>query len=49
MHKKKTKKQEAKATLSEVIKEMAKPRVAESAREVSSEWRSAKAVERRTR
>jgi hypothetical protein len=33
MSKKKTKKQSAKATLAEVIKEMAKPRVATSARE----------------
>jgi TolA-binding protein len=49
MGKKKTKKQEAKATLSEVVKEMAKPRVAESAREDISEWRSTKAVEQRTR
>jgi hypothetical protein len=32
----KTKKQSAKATLAEVIKEMAKPRVARSAREQSS-------------
>jgi hypothetical protein len=47
MGKKKTKKQEAKAILSEVIKEMAKPRVAESARE-DTEWRSTKAVEQRT-
>jgi hypothetical protein len=36
MGKKKTKKQSAKATLAEVIKEMAKPRVATSAREWSS-------------
>jgi hypothetical protein len=33
MSKKETKKQSAKATLAEVIKEMAKPRVASSARE----------------
>jgi TolA-binding protein len=33
MNKGKTKKQSAKATLAEVIKEMAKPRVAKSARE----------------
>jgi hypothetical protein len=33
MGKKKTKKQSAKATLAEVVKEMAKPRVASSARE----------------
>jgi len=32
MNKKKTKKQSAKATLAEVTKEMAKPRVASSAR-----------------
>jgi hypothetical protein len=36
MGKRKTKKQSAKATLAEVIKEMAKPRVASSAREQSS-------------
>jgi hypothetical protein len=36
MDKRKTKKQSAKATLAEVIKEMAKPRVAKSAREQSS-------------
>jgi len=36
MSKKKTKKQSAKATLAEVTKEMAKPRVAMSAREQSS-------------
>jgi hypothetical protein len=35
MNKGKTKKQSAKATLAEVIKEMAKPRVAKSAREKS--------------
>jgi TolA-binding protein len=35
MGKRKTKKQSAKATLAEVIKEMAKPRVAVSAREHS--------------
>ena len=35
MEKKKTKKQSAKATLAEVVKEMAKPRVAVSAREQS--------------
>jgi hypothetical protein len=35
MGKKKTKKQSAKATLAEVVKEMAKPRVAMSAREYS--------------
>jgi TolA-binding protein len=35
MDKRKTKKQSAKATLAEVIKEMAKPRVARSAREHS--------------
>jgi TolA-binding protein len=43
MAKGKTQKQSAKATLAEVIKEMAKPRVAMSAREqisVSSERRS---------
>jgi hypothetical protein len=34
--KKKSKKQSAKATLAEVMKEMAKPRVAMSAREVAS-------------
>jgi len=45
MDKKKTKKQSPKATLAEVIKEMAKPRVAMSAREHghirrnSKEWR----------
>jgi hypothetical protein len=33
MRKKRTKKQSAKATLAEVVKEMAKPRVAMSARE----------------
>jgi hypothetical protein len=33
MGKRKTKKQSAKATLAEVIKEMAKPRIATSARE----------------
>jgi hypothetical protein len=33
MRKKRTKKQSAKATLAEVIKEMAKPRVASSARD----------------
>jgi hypothetical protein len=33
MDKRKTKKQSAEATLAEVIKEMAKPRVASSARE----------------
>jgi hypothetical protein len=44
MLKKKTKRQEAKAILSEVVKEMAKPRVAESAREDIPEWRSPKAV-----
>jgi hypothetical protein len=33
MEKKKTKKQSAKATLAEVVKEMAKPRVAASAKE----------------
>jgi len=33
MNKGKTKKQSAKATLAEVIKEMAKPRVAKSAKE----------------
>jgi hypothetical protein len=33
MRKKKTKKQSAKATLAEVLKEMAKPRVAMSARQ----------------
>jgi hypothetical protein len=33
MRKKKTKKQSAKATLAEVIKEMAKPRVVSSAKE----------------
>jgi hypothetical protein len=36
MAKRKTKTQEDKATLAEVIKEMAKPRVAMSAREVAS-------------
>jgi len=36
MGKKKTKKQSAKATLAEVTKEMAKPRVAMSAREQGS-------------
>jgi hypothetical protein len=33
MRKKKTKKQSAKATLAEVVKEMAKPRIAGSAKE----------------
>jgi hypothetical protein len=33
MRKKRTKKQSAKATLAEVVKEMAKPRVAASAKE----------------
>jgi hypothetical protein len=41
MGKKKTKKQAGKTILSEVIKEMAKPRVAMSARERIPEWRSA--------
>jgi hypothetical protein len=40
MSKRKTKKQSAKATLAEVIKEMAKPRVAKSAREQNSVFRN---------
>jgi len=40
MRKKKTKKQSAKATLAEVVKEMAKPRVAMSARELSPFFRN---------
>jgi hypothetical protein len=36
MDKRKTKKQSAKATLAEVIKEMAQPRMAKSAREYGS-------------
>jgi hypothetical protein len=38
MAKTKTKEQSAKATLAEVVKEMAKPRVAKSAREKSSAY-----------
>jgi len=40
MGKRKIKKQSAKATLAEVIKEMAKPRVASSARQQSSVFRN---------
>jgi hypothetical protein len=40
MGKKKTKKQSAQTTLAEVIKEMAKPRVARSAREHSHIFRN---------
>jgi hypothetical protein len=40
MGKKKAKKQSAKATLAEVVKEMARPRVASSAREQSPFFRN---------
>ena len=40
MGKRKTKEQQDKATLAEVIKEMAKPRVAMSARELSPTFRN---------